>query len=271
MDPVVNEPVVEQPQTSQKSLADKAMPFMMLVLLVMAFGLGTLWNKLQSTKSTQDQGLKVKLSQIKELWGKDLIKFGDANKKLLLVEVGDPSCPFCHVAGGKNPELNKQVGDRFKLVTDGGTYVAPVPEMKKLVDEGKASFVYVYTPGHGNGEMGMKALYCAFEKDKAKFWDVHDLLMTSQGYALMNDQVKNDKTKSGELAQFLARVIDADTMRGCLDSGRYDSRLAADVSVAQSLGVNGTPGFFLNETGFAGAYSWGDMEPVAKKALSKWF
>jgi hypothetical protein len=133
MDPVVNEPVVEQPQTSQKSLADKAMPFMMLVLLVMAFGLGTLWNKLQSTKSTQDQGLKVKLSQIKELWGKDLIKFGDANKKLLLVEVGDPSCPFCHVAGGKNPELNKQVGDRFKLVTDGGTYVAPVPEMKKLV------------------------------------------------------------------------------------------------------------------------------------------
>jgi hypothetical protein len=82
MDPVVNEPVVEQPQTSQKSLADKAMPFMMLVLLVMAFGLGTLWNKLQSTKSTQDQGLKVKLSQIKELWGKDLIKFGDANKKL---------------------------------------------------------------------------------------------------------------------------------------------------------------------------------------------
>lgn len=76
----------------------------------------------------------------------------------------------------------------------GGTYVAPVPEMKRLVDEGKAAFVFIYTNGHGNGEMGTKAMYCAHEK--GNFWPVHDKLMSSEGYGLLNDVVKNDKTKS---------------------------------------------------------------------------
>ncbi len=72
----------------------------------------------------------VTLDQIKKVFKQNVIKFGDENKKVLFVEIGDPSCPFCHVAAGKNGDLNKQMGDRFKLVADGGTYVAPVPEMK---------------------------------------------------------------------------------------------------------------------------------------------
>ena len=47
----------------------------------------------------------------------------------------------------------------------------------------------------------------------------------------------------------------------------YNDRLASDMSLAASLGVSGTPGFFINDTNFAGAYSYKDMEPVVTSAL----
>ncbi|MFH0937528.1 MAG: DsbA family protein [Candidatus Daviesbacteria bacterium] len=215
--------------------------------------------------TTAPQKPTITLNQIKETFSKAAIKFGDANKKLIVLEVSDPSCPYCQVAAGKNPELNKEAGSKFTLVADGGTYVAPVPEIEKLVKDGKASFAFLYFPGHGNGELGTKALYCAFEQ--GKFWETHDLLMSSKGYDLLNNQVKNDKTKIGELADFLQPAIDSATLTKCLESGKYDDQLKTDMSLAGSLGISGTPGFYLNTTNFSGAYSYKDMESVVASAL----
>ncbi len=206
----------------------------------------------------QPQVPKVTLDTIKALFNDKNLVFGNKNSKNLLVEVADPSCPYCHAAAGHNPELNKQLGPQFLLVADGGTYVSPVQEMKKLVDGGKAAFVYIYSPGHGNGEMGAKALYCANEK--GKFWEVHDKLMSSSGYDLLNTQVKNDKTKSQQVVDFLSDVSNPADMKTCLDSGKYDAKLQEDTSTAVKLGVSGTPGFFINTTNFAGAYNWKDMQ-----------
>lgn len=248
--------------------------------MLAAFALGNLYTRVKylekgsttSTAPTTNQTTAVppaapviSLDRVKEAFNKSFIKFGDTNKKLILIEVADPSCPYCHIAGGRNSELNKQAGDRFKLVADGGTYEAPVPEFKKLLDSGKASFAYIYTPGHGSGEMGTKAMYCAFEK--GKFWQVHDKLMTNDGYNLLNNTVKNDKTKSQEVADFLKSVYDPAELKKCLDSGKYDSQLQADISIASTIGVQGTPGFFVNATNFAGAYSYKDIESTVKTAL----
>lgn len=253
----------------------------LVVLLVLAaFGLGSLYTRVKylekgttsnttantTTAAAQPQAPPaVGIEQVKDAFGKSLIKFGDVNKKLVLLEIADPSCPYCHVAGGFDGELNKQIGDRFKLVSDGGTYVAPVPEMKKLVDSGKASFAYIYMPGHGNGEMGTKALYCAFTT--GKFWEVHDKLMTNDGYNLMNNTVKNDKTKSQDVADFLKSVYDPVAMKSCIDSGKYDAQLQSDIGLASNLGVQGTPGFFVNATNFAGAYSFKDMQSAVDTGL----
>jgi len=210
----------------------------------------------------------VTIDQIKSLFtASDSIKFGDANRKVLFVEFSDPSCPYCHIAGGKNPELNKDAGSTFLLVKDGGTYLAPVEEMKKLVDEGKASFFWGYTDGHGNGLMGSEAMYCSYEQ--GKFWPVHDLLMSKEGYSLLNDSVKNDRTKSGELSEFLKSAIDPAFMKSCLDSAKYSQKLQSDQQLAATLGVSGTPGFFVNTQNFAGAYSYKDMEASVKTALDQ--
>jgi len=216
-------------------------------------------------QSTQETA--VGIDEVKSAFNNAAIKFGDDSRKVIFLEISDPSCPYCNIAAGYNSELNSQAGSNFKLVEDGGTYIAPVKEMKKLVDSGDASFAMLYQNGHGNGEMAMKALYCANEV--GKFWEAKALLFNNAGYDLINNTVKNDKTKSGVLADFLAPVVNKNTMKSCLDSGKYDAQLSTDSSTAASLGVQGTPGFFVNDKNYAGAYSYSDMEPVVKAALEK--
>lgn len=262
------------------NILEKITPILLVLTILLAFAVGALWQKVASLEkngasATQAQGAQVQqaappaasLDQIKGVFGKNVIKFGDEKKKVLFVEIADPSCPYCQVAAGKNPELNKEVdpSGTFKLVADGGKYRAPVLEMKKLVDQGKASYALIYSPGHGNGEMGMKALYCAF--DLGKYWEVHDKLMSSAGYSLMNDKIQNDKTKAGDLATFLKSVVDSTKMEACLKDSKWDNRLAEDMKLATELGVQGTPNFYVNASNFPGAVSFADMEPIVTSAL----
>lgn len=259
----------------------KALPIIIVLIAIASFLAGRYSNNFEVVNKNKVAGSqtsqvtpsvavkpeqpKVTLDQVKSLFKEGNIVFGKADQKVLFVEVSDPSCPYCQVAAGKNPKLNAQIGERFKLVSDGGTYVAPVPEMRKLVESGKAGYAWVYYPGHGNGEMAAKALYCAF--DEGKFWQVHDKLNTAEGYDLINNQVKNDKTKANLLVDFLKSAMDENKLKTCLESGKYDNRPAEDTAVGRSLNVSGTPMFIVNTTIFGGAYSYKDMESVVTNLL----
>jgi len=270
----------------EKSLIEKIVPILLVLSIGLAFAVGILWEKVSNlekggttsgttTAAAVNPGTtqpNVTIDTIKGLFSKDLVKFGDANRKVLFVEISDPSCPYCHAAGGLNHSVYKVLSKdggvtdiTFKLVADGGQYKAPVPEMRKLVDSGQASFVYIYSPGHGNGEMGMKSLLCANEK--GKFWEAHDLIMSDAGFTLLNTVVQNDKTKSQDMADFLKSVVDPSFLKGCLDSGKYDARLQSDQQVSATLGYQGTPDFFVNSTNFGGAVDWSNIKPVVDAAL----
>jgi protein-disulfide isomerase len=215
--------------------------------------------------AAQPTDAPLDINKVKSLFTKDSLKFGDTNAKLLFVEFTDPSCPFCHVSGGLDPEVAKQAGLQYK--SDGGTYVPPVPEMKKLVDEGKAAMVLRYTTGHGAGHIPMEALYCANEQ--GKFWEAHDLLMNNEGYNLINNDVKDDRNNDQLLVDYLANVVDPSALKDCIDSKKYEQRVADDEKLGQQFGVQGTPQFIVNTTAYKGAYSWSDMEPTVNKALGK--
>lgn len=242
-----------------------------IVSIAIATG-GTLTKKAETSapaKAADGEGTKaaevtVTQAQVKALFTDKNLAFGNKDSKILFVEFSDPSCPYCSIAAGKNPSLNKQAGAQFTLAKDGGTYLPPVPEIKKLVDAGKAAFVWVYANGHGNGEMGTKAFYCA--QEKKKFWEVHDLLMSEAGYNLMNNTIKNDKAQSGALAEFLKSAVPVADMKACLESGKYDNRLVDDMAVAKQFGFSGTPSFFVNTTHFGGAYSFKDMQSAVDSA-----
>ncbi len=280
---------VNEEITPRVGIFEKIAPILVVLSIGLAFMVGVLWQKVNNLEKGGSAGtavggtaqapFKVELATIKGLFDKDLIKFGDAYRKVLFVEVGDPSCPYCHIATGENPDLNKAVGAQFTMAISGGKYNPPVKEMRALVDAGKASFVYIYYPGHGTGEMAMKAMYCANEK--GKFWDAHDLLMSRAGYKIQNgsdvDQkdvpaaqvVGNDVAKSGVMADFLKSAVDPVFMKSCLDSGKYDARLESDIQLAQPLfpPQGGTPNFFVNDTNFGGAVDYSSMKPVVDGAL----
>ncbi len=255
-----------------------------IALVVVGFGVGFVLPNSKKEETSQDPTNSDKVTTtptvtidvVKKAFSDATIKFGDDTKKVIFMEVSDPSCPYCQIAGGYNKELNKEVTESFKKqnrnidyvqVEDGGTYLAPVKEMRKLVESGDAAFAMIYQNGHGAGEMGMKALYCAFELDK--FWEVKELIFSSEGYDLMNNEVKNNLSKADIVADFLASVVDKNKMVSCLDSGKYSETLTKDSGIAKSLGVSGTPGFFVNEHSYAGAYSFEDMKPVVEAALGE--
>jgi protein-disulfide isomerase len=200
--------------------------------------------------------------QIKSLMTDTSLTFGNKDAKLKFVEFTDPSCPFCHIATGMNTALNT---GRFATAATGGTYVAPIPEMKKLVDEGKASITLVFTVGHGAGEIAMQGWYCA--KEKGKFWEVHDKSMTSAGYDLINNVVQNNVANSDKFADFVKEIVDPTFMTDCLKSGKYASKISEGQTLASQFGVQGTPGFFIGTKAFNGAYSWADMKATADALL----
>lgn len=271
--PVRNEMMSDEKYYTVPTPRSQPSNLLILLLIGVSFLAGYLFFKVQSleqAKNTVQQTggqevTTVKLDDVKKLFAKGFMHFGDANRKVLFVEFSDPSCPFCHVAGGKDPELSKQMDARFQYNTDGGSYIPPVTEMRKLVDEGKASYVHVYAPGHGNGELAIQALYCA--NDKGDFWDVHDKLMSNAGYTLINDTVKNDTAQIPTLVQFLTDVTDGTALQKCLTDQTYKPNIDRDYKLAQSLGYQGTPHFIVNTAVYGGAQSYDVMKTEVDKAL----
>jgi protein-disulfide isomerase len=274
----------DKPATAAFLVNPQVQAVLVILVVIQSFFLGSLWTKMQilekgggtqaaaapaaGTQAAQPTAAaqpSVSMTQIKDAFKKGVLKWGDPNGKLVFVEVTDPSCPYCHIAAGQNGDLNKQAGDQFKLVADGGTYIPPVPEMEKLVKDNKAALVILYTPGHGNGEMGMKSLLCAY--DQGKYWEAHNLMYSSTGYDLQNNKVKNDKTKSQDMADFLKSVVDPVALKTCLDNGKYDSVLGTETQLSSGLGISGTPGFYVNSTLFSGAYSFKDMQSAVSTAI----
>ncbi len=83
------------------------------LLVVAAFAVGSLYTKVKmlekgatTTPAANNQQTQapnqpppakpvVEIAQVREAFKKSILKFGDANKKLVILEVADPSCPFC--------------------------------------------------------------------------------------------------------------------------------------------------------------------------------
>src|SRR3989339_642510 len=251
--------------------------YLMVILLVVgAYVLGVYKTKVtyleKGTPNAVTQGgettqpvapTSVDLAKIKDKFDGKHITFGDKDAKTVFTLVSDPSCPYCHIAGGLHPELNN-TSTQFKLVQDGGTYVAPVLEIEKMVKAGEASFIFLYSMGHGNGEVGTQALYCAYEQ--GKFWEANNVLMTKAGYDLLNDVVKNDLTQSAKVVKLLGRAVDGGKLQSCLDSKKYANQPAEDMAFVRELAAPaagfGTPTFFINDKIVEGAQPWSALEAV---------
>lgn len=164
--------------------------------------------KLASNLSTQDENAETVSLDI------DNRPFlGDPVAEVAILEFSDFQCPFCK---------------RFFDQT-----LSDIKE--KYVKSGQVKFVYRDFPIssiHQYAQKAAEAALCA--NDENIFWQMHDKIFENQDN-LVVDNLKN-------LAKSLGV---SDAFNSCLDSGKYEQVVKDDFELGVSLGVEGTPTFFI--------------------------
>ncbi len=211
---------MENSSSSKSSLA----PFLVILLIVAAFLIGSLYTKVQflekNGSSVLSAGTKEKLSPsptaipevIPKVSASDHIR-GAKNAKISLIEYSDFECPFCK---------------QFQ------------PTMQQLMKtyDGKINWVYRQypLPIHANAEKEAESSECITELGgNDKFWSFADTIFertTSNGNGFALD-------KLGPLAAELG--VDQVQFQTCLDSNKYAKNVTENLTKLQL----GTPTTFI--------------------------
>jgi len=156
----------------------------------------------------------------------DAPSFGPANAKVTIVEFSDFQCPFCQKAADVVHKIKEKYGDKVRFV-----------------------FRQFPLPMHENAHPAAEAAMVA--QQQGKFWEYHDLLFANQRQ-LTRDSLEK---LAGEAH------MDVGGLKKALDSSTNKAKVDADVTLGESVAVNGTPTMFINGKRVPNPT---EFEPVAK-------
>lgn len=159
---------------------------------------------------------------------------GEAGAPITIVEFSDFECPFCQ----RGYETMKRVMDAYK---------------------GKVKWIYKDFPlnFHPNAKKAAEAALCA--QDQGKFWDYHHRLFESSKKLGRSDLEQHAKDFKLDLAKF----------NQCLDSDKYAQEVDDDQNHGATLGVNGTPAYFINGERLSGARPFEDFAEAIERQLAE--
>ena len=155
---------------------------------------------------------------------KDHIK-GNPKAPVTLVEYGDFECPYCRQAWINLRILEKEVGDKYKLVYRH----------------------FPLTQIHPRAHRAACAAEAAGYQDK--FWEMHDMLFENQDALEDEDLIRYAKKLGIDVDQFIAD----------LESPGTSSDVMEDFMSGIRSGVNGTPTFFINGRRFDGSFQYDSL------------
>ncbi|MFB6221133.1 MAG: thioredoxin domain-containing protein [Halolamina sp.] len=135
----------------------------------------------------------------------------------------DPSCPTCA---------------RFERST--------FPKLKtELLDTGRASFVFRSIPVvYDWGEPATMALEATYDRSASAFWALKDHYYRQQDGFDTDNVLSKTETFLDENTE-----VDAAAVADDAEAGAYQDAVNTDLSVADELGVNGTPTFYVFDSG----------------------
>lgn len=159
---------------------------------------------------------------------------GPATAPVSIVEFVDFECPFCAKAAPVVRQL-----------------LAAYPTQVRYAVK---SFPL---PFHRESALAHEATLAA--GDQGKFWEMHDLIFASQ-----------DKLSRADLiAKATQLKLDVARFTKDLDSHRFKSQVDSDRQEGDRLGVDGTPYFFINGHGMAGATDFAEFKQLIETALKE--
>ncbi|HLC32078.1 MAG TPA: thioredoxin domain-containing protein [Candidatus Nanoarchaeia archaeon] len=164
---------------------------------------------------------------------------GSKDALVTLVEFTDYQCPFCS-----------------KFFSE--SYVQLV---KEYVDTGKVRVVVKEFPlsFHPEAQKAAESAHCVRDQlGDAGYFRMHDLLFKNQAELGVDNEKKWARTLGVQGAKF----------DECLDSGKFADVVAADLDYGQTLGVTGTPAFFINGQMVEGAQPYAVFKQAIDAALA---
>jgi protein-disulfide isomerase len=150
---------------------------------------------------------------------------------VMVVEYADYECPYCQ-------------------------QIQPVLDRLESEFKGKLRFAYkdVPLPNHPHAQKAAEASHCAGVQ--GKYWEYHDLLYKTK---------KLDVADLKENARTLG--LNDSAFDKCLSSGEQSEKVKAQLVEGQSLGLQGTPSFFINGRVFSGGLSYEQLAAVVQEEL----
>ncbi len=171
--------------------------------------------------------------QLKLITGSNNYFLGPKDKApITVVEFADFSCPHCKLSAPLIRKLSYKYKDKVKIIFRDYPVISEYSLNLALA-------------GRCAGEQGF-------------FWLMHDKLFSSQG----KDEIADLKTLAAGLG------VDTTRFNTCFDKQKYNTQIAKDYSDGQSLGVVGTPTFFINGHLIEGDLPENVWEAVIQKVLA---
>jgi protein-disulfide isomerase len=165
---------------------------------------------------------------------------GGAKAKVVIQEFSDFQCPFCKRVEPTIQEIEKQYGDKIKIV-----------------------WRHMPLPFHKDAPLASEAAQEAFaQKGHAGFWAMHDKLFEQQGGT---PGIERDGLEKA--AQAIG--LDMDKFKAALDSHKHKAKIDADNDVGQKAGVNGTPAFVINGYFLSGAQPTSAFVKLINRAMKE--
>jgi protein-disulfide isomerase len=146
---------------------------------------------------------------------------GPAGALVTVAVFSDFQCPFCLRATETIRALRARYGDEIRIVW-------------------KNEPLVIHDRARPAAQLAMEAFA---QGGNAKFWQAHDLLFAHQG-AFSREELEGYGRELG---------LDAARVRAALDQSTHDDVINADHALAQQLGVDGTPCFYVNGRRLSGA------------------
>jgi protein-disulfide isomerase len=162
---------------------------------------------------------------------------GASNAPVVLQMWSDFECPFCARAHPVLTELLRAYAGKVRLVW----HDYPLPF-------------------HAHARLAANAGREAYAQGgAAAFWKFHDAIYESPESELDVPSLERFASKAG---------LDATRFHESLSSLRHDDEIKQDIAVGDSVGVEGTPAFLVNDYFFVGAVPIEIMRVIVDRALS---
>ena len=160
---------------------------------------------------------------------------GSEKAEVTIVKFEDFQCPYCKAVQPNFREVLKRYDGKVRMVHKD----LPLDEI------------------HPQARQAAEAARCA--DDEGKFWEYHDKLYASSPKAAPED------------LKFYAKDLGLkqDSFDKCLTTGKYKSAIQKDMNEAASLGLTGTPTFFINGRELSGAQSVEAISQIIDEELSR--